>query len=302
MVGIQKATLQAFPCNSQSQCRVMDGSTNEFLSEPRAIEELLKDVEPRYGSAIANLGAGSIGAFEIFAVSGFVAMVFLLSPTGRRLGSAPMDAIGNVTARMLDAHGKFGPPPPGLEGTSLTDLLDSGQVEISTDDRYPQAIGVTAFHDLINSLGNCNWEILANRHADSPFFTSDFPIALETTADLQLTNKVVPLSPNLAVRIWPTLGGHDVPQDFSFPRARWRFRSLSRSEVRHINSLIVQAADTAVYCQQRLAWTDGFIERHRHHRVDAIVQKFPTGNGVLLMSAHRIVSYQHPPVAGSRSG
>ena len=39
--------LKRFRTKSQDVCRIEDGSTNAYLKENRAIEEFLKDVEPR---------------------------------------------------------------------------------------------------------------------------------------------------------------------------------------------------------------------------------------------------------------
>jgi hypothetical protein len=40
---------------------------------------------------------------------------------------------------------------------------------------------------------------------DSLFFTSDFPAAIEKTDDLRILNRIVPLAPNLVLRIRPNL-------------------------------------------------------------------------------------------------
>jgi hypothetical protein len=48
------------------------------------------------------------------------------------------------------------------------------------DPKYPQAIGVTSVMNHVSVFGNSPWEILHNEHADSPFFTSDYPVAIET--------------------------------------------------------------------------------------------------------------------------
>ncbi len=45
----------------------------------------------------------------------------------------------------------------------------------------------------IDIFGNCEWEILQNDFQDSPFFTSDYPIAIEKASDPRVLNKIVPL-------------------------------------------------------------------------------------------------------------
>ena len=47
MYAIRKTDLKAFTPDSQSVCRIMDGSTNAYLKDNRAIEEFLKTIEPQ---------------------------------------------------------------------------------------------------------------------------------------------------------------------------------------------------------------------------------------------------------------
>jgi hypothetical protein len=48
MYAIRKSDLKRFPTKSRDVCRVEEGSTNAYLTQNRAIEEFLKEVEPRY--------------------------------------------------------------------------------------------------------------------------------------------------------------------------------------------------------------------------------------------------------------
>ena len=46
MYATRKADLKAFTPNSESVCRVMNGSTNAYLLKDRVIEDFLKTIEP----------------------------------------------------------------------------------------------------------------------------------------------------------------------------------------------------------------------------------------------------------------
>jgi hypothetical protein len=52
MYAIRKSDLKRFPTKSQDVCRIEEGSTNAYLTKDRAIEEFLKDVEPRYNASL----------------------------------------------------------------------------------------------------------------------------------------------------------------------------------------------------------------------------------------------------------
>jgi hypothetical protein len=53
MHAIRKTNLKYFTPSSKDVCRIMDGSTNAYLREDRAIEEFLKTIEPNYNAALA---------------------------------------------------------------------------------------------------------------------------------------------------------------------------------------------------------------------------------------------------------
>ena len=82
--------LKRFRTKSQDVCRIEDGSTNAYLKENRAIEEFLKDVEPRYNASVAKLRENKIDQECIFCIAGFVAYIVACSPAAMRIYSGPM--------------------------------------------------------------------------------------------------------------------------------------------------------------------------------------------------------------------
>jgi hypothetical protein len=55
LYAIRKSDLKRFQTKPRDICRIEDGSTNAYLTESRAIEDFLKDVEPRYNASVAKL-------------------------------------------------------------------------------------------------------------------------------------------------------------------------------------------------------------------------------------------------------
>lgn len=88
-------------------------------------------------------------------------------------------------------------------GLNLTELLQHGLVYADSDPKFSQAIGISSILRNLDLLGNFQWEILINQFEDSAYFTSDYPIAIEASMDPDVLNKIVPLSPSLAIRILP---------------------------------------------------------------------------------------------------
>jgi hypothetical protein len=289
MYATRKSDLQSFTPNSKSVCRIDDGSTNAYLKESRAVEEFLKTIEPKYNEALAKLLEGKIDEQCIYQMSGFVAYVVSCSPAGMRIQSGPLKSTVESVAAMMEARGLIPPPPKvlkelGIGGESLAELLGDGVVNVNVDEKFPQAIGITSIHRSIAIFGNCKWEILLNEFNDTPFFTSDFPVAIEETTNPTIVNRIVPLAPNLAIRIRPNPTIEEDRADCSFANFRCSRRSISHKEAVNINRLIVRCAEDTVFYRDCLGWVPKFIAKNRHYRVEPSTSTQRTRNGSLLIS------------------
>jgi hypothetical protein len=180
MYAIRKSDLKSFTTKARAVCRIEDGSTNSYLREDRLVEAFLKGIEPKYNVALAKLTADKIDPECIYVIAGFVTYVLVCSPGGMRIQSHPWTARVEEHARLLDSKGRLPTPPPQLGGKSLTELLESGNTRVKIDPKFPQAIGIASILHQIKRFGNFNWDILINPFDDSPFFTSDFPIAIRS--------------------------------------------------------------------------------------------------------------------------
>jgi hypothetical protein len=284
MFAVRKTDLKAFTPDAHSVCRIPEGSTNTYLQEPRVVEEFLKGIEPKYNEAVSKISTGSFDATGIYVLSGFIAYVLTCSPAAMRLQSEPLRSVVEETGRRIETKGEISPPPPALGGASFTDLLDRGIVQINVDPKYPQAIGIAQILNIANSFGNFSWEVLINHHEDSPYFSSDYPVALETTADPRIINRLVPLSPRIALRIRPNLDiGRDSP-DFKYSNFRGRVSRPSRAEVMSINREIVRCAETLVFSRDNRPWVTRLVRKNATFQVQSRTHRIPHGEGVLLWS------------------
>lgn len=288
MYAIRKSDLKFFTPNSKSVCGIHDGSTNAYLRKDRAIEEFLKTIEPNYNSAVEKLRAAKIDDNCIYTIAGFVPCVITCSPGGMRVSSGPLKSTVEVTADMMDAKGLIPSPPPELGGATLNELLRSGAVNFTIDAKYPQAIGIASILRLAATFGNFKWEVLRNDFADSPFFTSDFPAAIEKSDDPRILNRIIPLSPNLAVRVCPDLAIKRRQTDFSFANFGYRICDISHTELVHLNRLIVRCAEETVFYRDDWPWVKRFVAKNRQYRIEPFTQKLPTPTGTLLISTQRI--------------
>lgn len=288
MWAIRKGDLKTFTPTSESVCRIESGSTNPYLTESRVIEEFLRTIEPAYNPAISKLLENAPDVECVYAIAGFVAYVAACSPGGMRIQSAPLRGSVEEVARVLEKTGKLPEPPSVLGSSTLSGLLESGGVTVSIDPKYPQAIGIWNILALTQMFGNCFWNILVNPYEDSPFFTSDFPVAIEATGS-PVCNRIVPLTPSLAIRIEPDPRVDRTSIDLSFHGFSYKRTTLRRKEVGTVNRLIVRCAEEVVFFRDNHPWIYEFVKKNARYRIEAINRRIPRGKGALLLSSLEVV-------------
>jgi len=288
MYCVQKSTLNSFQCGSEDVCRIKEGSTNDYLLDKRVVEEFLAVIEPQYNTAISNFRNGNFTADSIFVIAGFASFIMSCAPTAMRINSDYLAKTVESQAAIMEKMRTLPPPPKELGGTSMTDLLQKGLVKVNVDDKYPQAIGIAGLYDRTIKFGNSEWDILINEDPYSPFFTSDFPIAIEHSEDPRILNRIMPLAPDIAIRIRPTFAPPPRKDADQFPMFSARVRILNHQEIRKINTLIVQCADEQVYYRDDKEWVMPFISKNAGYWIEPITARIPTHKGELIWSSMRI--------------
>jgi hypothetical protein len=289
MHAIRKSDLKSFPCNSRSVYRIEEGSTNSYLINDRAISEFLRGVEPKYNASVVKLRENKIDKECIHAIAGFVAYVTCCAPAAMRIHTEPLQSMLQSTAEILDKKGLIPRAPPSLGSKTLTELLADKKVRSSIDPKYPQALGISSITGRTSHYGNSKWEILLNDVPECSFFTSDFPVAIEATGERTM-NWIIPLTPDLAIRIIPDIRLSGTAPDLSFAKFTSSQRILRRSEIVEINRLIVQCAEDLVFYRDNHEWIGDFVAKNRHYRIEAITDRIPYGTGYMNISTQRIVS------------
>ncbi|MFT5114771.1 MAG: hypothetical protein ACI8P9_004111 [Parasphingorhabdus sp.] len=213
-----------------------------------------------------------------------------------RIQSQPLKASVEETSKLLEKLGKLSPPPSSLVGKSLSELLENRDVEVKIDQKYPQAMGITGILSTTKVFGNSSWEILHNPFQESPFFTSDFPVSIERSQDPRVINRVVPLSPYLAIRIHPNINADRNSLDFDFSQFKRRVKKLNRRQVAQINQGIVRCAESMVFSRCGDPWVSTFIERNANFRIEPYTKIFASVNGTLMLSSQQIAEYHHDKI------
>ncbi|MBL8726003.1 MAG: hypothetical protein JNK49_18300 [Planctomycetes bacterium] len=217
-----------FRPGTHSICRVIDGNTNPYLSDPRSVEGIIKPIEGGYARAVERVGASQVDGNSAVVLAGWIAYVETSSPAAMRLGAAMLSPFVEESAKAAKAAGELPPSPPELGGMSLSELLSDGTVGVNVDPKYPQAMAIEGWSEPVRLCSHCRWQFLLNDHPDSPFFTSDYPISAEPVGAPRLANKVVPLSPTLAVRIIPWMDSRGAREGRFLANFRYAIRALDR--------------------------------------------------------------------------
>lgn len=290
LYAVRKSDRKTFTPRSEDVCRIADGSSNAYLQPERIVEDFLLSVEPRYNTALATLQDGEPDAAAVHTMAGFAAYVSTCAPAAMRIGTTPLQSVLKTTAEMLDRQGQIPPAPEALGNKTITQLLNDGTVQFNVDGKYPQALGISGILHRLSVFGNSPWEILHNENEDNPFLTSDFPVAIEARGNSGIVNRIVPLAPNLAIRILPDVTLARTKPDLTFSRFRYRRLCLSRTDVSALNRLVVQCAEDTVFHRDAYEWIPGFVSKNRHYRIECVTTRVPYGTGVLNIATQRVVA------------
>jgi len=116
-------------------------------------------------------------------------------------------------------------------------------------------------------------------------------VALEAR-DRRFANWIIPLAPDLAIRIIPDVSLSGTAPDLSFTRFCYQHRTPRRSELLEMNRLIVRSAEDMVFYNNNLPRIPAFIAKNRHYRIEVVTERIPVGTGFLNIATQRIVTYR----------
>ena len=265
--GIRKSDLKRFTPRPKDICRLDEGNTNDFLSEPRAIEGFLVPIEGGFNSAVDMLSQGKPDTDCVYKIAGMASYILSCSPAAQRINAAAVEKNLENIAILADREAAFEAPPESLAGKDLTELIKKGLVTFKVDPKMIQAIGVSNILGRVAAIGNQHWEILHNEHQDCPFFTSDFPMGVAPDVERGVVDRMFPLSRNVAVKFCPNPRLRGANLKFSFEHFSFAHVTLSRAQAVGLNSLFAQCAEDLVLTSSWQRWTEALVTKSRSFRV-----------------------------------
>ncbi|WP_275788233.1 DUF4238 domain-containing protein [Pararhizobium gei] len=289
MHAINKWTLAQFECDSYSQCRLKDGSTNEHLEEPRAIELFLKDIEPRYNNTLKLIRKREIDREAVYTIAGLISYIEGCSPAGVRIAKSIVEKSIEALGSLIAAK-NINPESPHLAQLDLTD--DALRViKAQVGHKYAHSFGITKLIERLHLLANSQWDFIFSKPSDSTFFTSDFPVAIEASDDEpRFNDRIFPLAPDIAVRIRINIDyDYDGIKNFNF--FRYNFMEAQKQEIYSFNKSIVMCAENTLYYRDDDPWVLPFVDKNRFFRIAAILQHMPIGARDFLTTKIQVCAY-----------
>jgi hypothetical protein len=251
-----KSTLTDFNAGTNKVCSINGGSTNIFLTNQRQIEDFLETFEDEYLNAITALCQHNYDQTHLMTICRFIAAISACSPTARRIHLPMLHESLKVSSEIIDRKGYL----PKLRGEGISELLRSERAKIRVHDRFAESLIIPEVEKLAISFSNCNWELFFNRRAGENFLTSDYPIGLQIGRGYpQWNEKIVPLSPTLAVRIesTPLTQEHTAFKSYSI-----KAKQVTKKTACEFNRIIVRSAENFVIYNTHSPSFQDFLKRN----------------------------------------
>jgi Protein of unknown function (DUF4238) len=289
----RKSDLKYFEPRPKDVCWISDGSTNPYFENERQIEEFLKLIEGKLNPAIDSFSKECPGLYDVFVISAFLSYFFTCSPSGGRILSSP---IRETYLNAIDVLDRDNSIPMLNGGRKLSTALNCGEIDLKVNPKFAQSFGIGNLQRLINNFGNQRWDIIFNKNTDTPFLTSDFPIVIEDMVGTQFASKMLPLTPNIAIKIYPTKKYEtDSTSFYTFTEFRPSYLQISRSQAIDANRKIIRAADDMVFSNHNEHWLEKFISKNRNFRTDVETTNLRGVNSGMIISRPCILPYNWKP-------
>jgi hypothetical protein len=123
------------------------------------------------------------------------------------------------------------------------------------------------------------------------FLTTDYPIGLEVVAGRAIPNWIVPLAPDVAIRIIPDILQKGQSANLDFPDFSYERTAASAKEIRGLNSILVQCAEDFVFYRDEQSWIEPLVTQFKDYRLDIVIEGVPYRTRFERRSVVRIVRH-----------
>ena len=285
LLAMRKKDQSTFTPLPRDVCRTEDGSTNQYLTENRAVEEFLREIEPAYEPCLARVASGELDWQSRQVFAGFLAYVQTYSPTALRMFDPTIRAMLERTMKILEDSGEVEPIDipdlPDWHGKTVSQLTAEGKIKLDIDLRMPQAMATTQLSKIRHTLAASDVTVLKPR-GPNRFLTSDFPSVILFHYQNKFAQRFLPISPKFGLIF------HTHTSNEERDTASHRFVEIGERKTQEINDEIIKAAEHLVFSTHMYPWLADRVRTFRKYRIETVVDEV----GPLLLSQQRAVE-QH---------
>ncbi|WP_435705589.1 DUF4238 domain-containing protein [Yoonia sp.] len=282
LLATRKADLFEFTPKPKDVCRLEDGSTNEFLTQNRAGEDFLKDIEPAYDPCLEKIMNGELDWASRQVFGGFLAYIQTYTPAAIRMFDPMIRMVLENTIKRLEHAGEWAPfdcpEIPDWHGKSLSQLKAEGKVKLDINLKMPQAMATTQLYAIRDSLASSDMTILRPR-GNNRFLTSDFPSIILSYYQNKYAQRFLPISPKLGIIF------HTHTSAEEGVNAAHKYKEIGQQAVREINDEIIRAAENLVFSTHRFPWLRSRVRELKNYRAENVTEKV----GPMFISQQRAI-------------
>ncbi|WP_421702846.1 DUF4238 domain-containing protein [Aliiroseovarius sp.] len=289
LLATRKSDICEFPTRTMDVCRVEEGSTNDFLTENRVVEDFLKGIEPAYEPCLSRIEGGEVDLNSRQVFAGFLAYIQTYSPTAFRLFEPMVRAVLERTISLLEEEGELTPfkcpEIPDWDGKCLSQLQSEGKLDLEINLRMPQAMATTQLLRITENLASSDVTVLRPK-GRMRFLTSDFPSIVLGYRQGKFAQRFLPLSPKLGMVF------HTETASEANEVVKHRFVEVGDRKIEAINDEIIKAAENLVFGTHRFPWLKGKVRKMQNFRTENVTESV----GPLIVSQQRAVKRTHQSV------
>ncbi len=259
----------------KSICYEVDWSSNEYFADnPRAVEDFLKLVEPKWADCVRSISANTYDATTKHLIAGYLAYLRACTPTAVRLGVGGLSHIVQHLYDKLEEKELLDPNSKHRE--AIETIRKHGGTKALIKQAFPKALGINSLIGVQDLLATSPWIVFKNENPVQ-FLTSDNPVCLKYWNANQC-DLYCPITPRLAIIIHPL---HDTES-----RQSDSVGAIKPQGVEILNRLMVQSAEDKVIFNEH-AGVEDLVKEYQDWRVELRKIDIPLENGHVLIHQQR---------------
>ncbi len=282
------------PATPEKICREFDGDSNFCFSNPRVLDSILHEIEPKWNWALDELERGNITGDMLLIIATNIARFRSCTPTRKRLAKSMLENdLESLRPYMAEWVKRTSEQHEDLEEL-INGLLDSN-IKLSVDQDLGHAFAIQNVVKVGLAYTISDWCILRNDTL-IPFITSDNPGILINLPSHLPSPIYVPLTPKHAILIFVNPKNPDIhsllelleKKDIGVSELNENLTKFSKNRsiqnlkatditVEMVNHEIVKFAEDKIIANVEAEWIKKMVKEYKNWEVQSLCKKVLDG-------------------------